>query len=180
MAADRLQPRYHPGMSVVTLSPVALTDATDLIRSNRDSRAHHAPWSHPFVDQNGFDRWFGSLAKGTDVALVAREERSGAVAGVTHLSQISRGVLENCYLGFHGNVALAGRGLMTEAIRLTVRHAFDRLALHRVEANVQPGNARSLALIRRVGFQREGFSPRYLRIDGAWRDHERWAMLADD
>jgi ribosomal-protein-alanine N-acetyltransferase len=180
MAADRLQPRYHPGMPIVILSLVVRTDATELIRANQDSRAHHAPWVYPFTDQDGFDKWFGRLVEGMDIALVARDERFGIVAGVAHLSQISRGALESCYLDFYGNVALAGRGLMTEAVRLTVRHAFDRLALHRVEANVQPGNVRSLALIRRVGFRREGFSPRYLRIDGAWRDHERWAVLADD
>ncbi len=167
-------------MSIVTLSPAARTDAAELIRANGDSRAHHAPWAHPFTDQEGFDRWFGSLIEGTDSALVAREEQSGAVVGVTHLSQVSRGALESCYLGFHGSAALARRGLMTEAVRLAVRHAFDAAGLHRVEANVQPGNVRSLALVRRVGFRREGFSPRYLRIDGVWRDHERWAVLADD
>ena len=167
-------------MPIVTLSPVARTDAADLIRANRDSRAHHVPGVHPFTDQDGFDRWFGRLVEATDSALVAREGQSGAVVGMTHLSQISRGALESSYLGFYGNAALAGRGLMTEAVRLTLHHAFNVLALHRVEANVQPGNTRSLALIRRAGFRREGFSPRYLRIDGAWRDHERWAVLADD
>ncbi len=167
-------------MSIVTLSPAARTDAAELVRANQDSRAHHAPWVHPFTDQDGFDRWFSRLVEGTDVALIAREQESDGVVGVMHLSQISRGVLQSCYLGFHGNAAFAGRGLMTEAVRLVVRHAFDGLGLHRVEANVQPGNLRSLALLRRVGFRREGFSPRYLRIDGAWRDHERWAVLADD
>ncbi len=72
-------------MPVVTLSPATLADATDLIRANRDSRAHHAPWVRPFTDQDGFDRWFGRLVEGTDVALVAREERSGSIVGVTHL-----------------------------------------------------------------------------------------------
>lgn len=167
-------------MSVVTLSPVTHTDAAELVQANQGSRAHHAPWVYPFTDQDGFDRLFASLVEGKDIALVAREKQSRGIVGVTHLSQISRGVMQSCYLGFYGNMAVAGRGLMTEAVRLAVHHAFDGLALHRVEANVQPGNIRSLALLRRVGFRREGFSPRYLRIDGTWRDHERWAVLADD
>jgi len=73
----------------------------------------------------------------------------------------------------------AGRVLMTEAVGLAERHAFDTLGLHRAEANVQPGNARSIELILRPGFTQEGLSPRYLRIGGEWRDHERWARLAD-
>jgi ribosomal-protein-alanine N-acetyltransferase len=54
------------------------------------------------------------------------------------------------------------------------------MSLHRVEANIQPNNAASIALVKRCGFRLEGFSPRYLKIAGEWRDHERWALLADE
>jgi len=69
---------------------------------------------------------------------------------------------------------------MTEAIQLMLQYAFTQLKLHRLEANIQPDNAASLALIKRACFVREGYSRRYLKICGRWRDHERWAILAED
>jgi RimJ/RimL family protein N-acetyltransferase len=66
---------------------------------------------------------------------------------------------------------------MSEALPLALGQAFRRLKLHRVEANVQPGNRASLRVIRRLGFRREGYSPRCLKLGGRWRDHERWALL---
>jgi ribosomal-protein-alanine N-acetyltransferase len=69
---------------------------------------------------------------------------------------------------------------MREAVGLVVTHAFHDLGLHRVEANIQPANQPSRALVQSLGFRQEGFSPRYLKINGEWRDHERWAVLADE
>ena len=69
---------------------------------------------------------------------------------------------------------------MTEGLQLALQHAFTTLKLHRLEANIQPRNRASIALVKRCRFRREGFSPRYLKIGGRWRDHERWAMLAED
>ena len=69
---------------------------------------------------------------------------------------------------------------MTEGLAQALRWIFGELRLHRVEANIQPGNAASRALARRLGFRREGLSPRYLKVGGRWRDHERWALTVDD
>jgi ribosomal-protein-alanine N-acetyltransferase len=69
---------------------------------------------------------------------------------------------------------------MTEGVALAVAYAFGTLGLHRVEANIRPENAPSRALVQRLGFRQEGYSPRYLKIGGRWRDHERWAMLRED
>jgi ribosomal-protein-alanine N-acetyltransferase len=164
-------------MSPVSLAPATRADAADLIQGNVDSRAYHAPWAEPFTDWDGFQRWFGGLLTPANVGLVARAE--GAIVGVVNISQIVRGAFQSAYLGYYGMRPMAGRGLMTEAVRLATRYAFDELGLHRLEANIQPGNAASLALAARLGFRREEFSPRYLRIAGDWRDHERWALLAD-
>jgi ribosomal-protein-alanine N-acetyltransferase len=96
-----------------------------------------------------------------------------------NLSQIFRGNFQSAYLGYFIGSEYAGRGYMGEALRLVLRHAFTTLDLHRLETNIQPGNAASLALVQRAGFAREGFSRGYLKVGGRWRDHERWAMLAD-
>ena len=165
---------------LVTLRSAQRVDAPELIQANIDSHSHHHPWAQPFTDQDGFDTWFGDTFTGANAGLVARETASGEIVGVVNLSQIFRRGFQNAYLGYYGMAASAGRGLMTEAVRLAARYAFDEIGLHRLEANIQPDNTRSLALARRVGFRREGFSPRYLRIDGVWRDHERWALLADE
>lgn len=69
---------------------------------------------------------------------------------------------------------------MTQALRAAIRFAFGDLGLHRLEANIQPENRASIALVQRLGFRQEGLSPRYLHIGGEWRDHERWALLADE
>jgi ribosomal-protein-alanine N-acetyltransferase len=165
--------------SRVSIARGALTDRADLIRANQDSRAHHLPWAEPFTDDAGFDVWFARSLTGPNVGLVAREIASARVVGIVNISNIVLGAFRSAYLGYYGMAWCAGRGLMTEAVGLAVRYAFDTLGLHRVEANIQPGNAPSIALVRRLGFTKEGFSPRYLRIGGDWRDHERWARLAD-
>jgi [ribosomal protein S5]-alanine N-acetyltransferase len=168
-------------MPRVILAPATRADAAELIRGNLESREHHHPWATPFTDQAGFDAWLGRTLTGPHVGLVVREATSGGVVGVVNLMEIvANPFYQGAYLGYYGLAALAGRGLMTEAVRLATVHAFQVLGLHRLEANIQPSNARSIALVKRLGFRLEGFSPRYLRMAGEWRDHERWALLADE
>ena len=69
---------------------------------------------------------------------------------------------------------------MKDGLAQVITHAFKTMKLHRLEANIQPGNQPSKALVKKLGFRREGFSPRYLKINGRWRDHERWAILSED
>jgi ribosomal-protein-alanine N-acetyltransferase len=120
-------------------------------------------------------------AKSTDVeSLLVCLREDGAIVGVYNISQIFYGPLRGAYLGYYAFEPFAGKGFMRDGLRLVLRYAFGQLGLHRLEANIQPDNRRSLALVADAGFRHEGFSPRYLKIAGRWRDHERWAILAED
>ena len=164
----------------VRLLKVVAEDGPDLIQSNLDSRDLHKPWASPFIDEQGFQRWLEVAGAETHAGLVARLVKTGEIVGVVNISQIFMGAFQSAYLGYYGSIHCAGRGLMTEAVQTAAHFAFTQLGLHRLEANIQPGNVRSIELVRRLGFRKEGFSPKYLKIAGEWRDHERWAMLADE
>jgi ribosomal-protein-alanine N-acetyltransferase len=83
-------------------------------------------------------------------------------------------------MGYRIGAPFAGKGYMTEGMMLVLRYAFTKMKLHRLEANIQPGNTASIALVKRLGFTKEGFSRRYLKVSGRWCDHERWAIISDD
>jgi ribosomal-protein-alanine N-acetyltransferase len=154
--------------------------ATEFLAAVRRSRRLHGRWVSPPSTPAAYRAWLRRLRRPSHAAYLVRLRDSGALVGVVNLNEIVRGVFRSAYLGYYVFRPYERRGLMTEAVRLAVRAAFRRLGLHRVEANVQPGNRASLRLVRRLGFRREGYSPRYLRIQGRWRDHERWALLADE
>lgn len=107
-------------------------------------------------------------------------DRDRRICGVINLSEIVRGSFQSAYMGYYALAPHAGKGYMSAGIDLVLERVFGELRLHRVEANIQPKNRRSIELVRRAGFRLEGLSPRYLRIAGRWRDHERWAMTIED
>ena len=104
----------------------------------------------------------------------------GQLCGVINLSEIVRGSFQSGYLGYYALAPHAGKGFMSAGLELVLTRAFGELGLHRLEANIQPRNKRSIALVRAAGFRLEGLSRRYLRIGGRWRDHERWAITVED
>ncbi len=120
-----------------------------------------------------------SVKEENECFLICRAQDE-AIVGMINLSQIFRGVFQNAYLGYGLGVKFTGQGLMTEAVELILRFAFKDLKLHRIEANVQPNNTSSIAVLRKTGFTKEGFSRKYLKVGGRWRDHERWAIIAED
>lgn len=168
----------------VYLRPPRRADATAFLAATRASRALHGRWTRPpetaarymayverFAPRGGVQTHAGFLVFGRG---------DDALVGVFNFSEIVLGAFRSTYLGYFGFAPHAGRGLMTEGMALALDVAFRRLGLHRVEVNIQPTNARSLALAQRIGFTREGYSRRYVKIAGRWRDHVRFAMLAED
>lgn len=161
-------------------------DEAEFVALRLDSREFLEPWEPiPPAGSDGFDGVaFARMLAASDTErsqrfLVCREA-DRRILGQASLGEIIRGSLEQAFLGYWIAQPYARMGYMTEAIQLVLARAFGPLRLHRVEANIQPHNAPSIALARRVGMRREGFSPRYLRIRGAWTDHERWAITAED
>jgi ribosomal-protein-alanine N-acetyltransferase len=105
---------------------------------------------------------------------------SGELAGVISINEIVREVFQSGYLGYYAFVPHAGRGYMRAGLSEVLRLAFRDYGLHRLEANIQPGNVGSIALVSGLGFRHEGYSRRYLKLGGRWRDHERWALTIED
>jgi len=144
------------------------------------SRKLHKPWVRAPSTAVAYRAYVRRVRTPTHVGYLIRLRSSGELVGVAGISEIVRGSLRSAYLGYYALAPHERQGLMTEGLSLVIKQAFGALRLHRLEANVQPSNRASLRLIRRLGFHREGFSPRYLKIRGRWRDHERWALLADE
>ena len=167
-------------LSPVTIRPVQASDGAELVTANLASIALHEPWVSPCRDDASFLGYLARCDGERSMGFIARERESGRIVGVVNLNEIVRGFFQSAYMGYYGMAGMEGRGLMSEAVSLVVTQAFEELGLHRVEANIQPANQPSRALVQRLGFRQEGFSPRYLRINGEWRDHERWAVVADE
>jgi [ribosomal protein S5]-alanine N-acetyltransferase len=164
----------------VHLRALSAQDEAEFLRLVRASRRLHRPWAYPPDSPEGFADLLRRQDAPTEAVFLVCRNEDGAIVGMTTLGQIFLGALRSAYLGYFGFAPHQGHGSMTEGVRLTLRYAFRSIRLHRVEANVQPGNERSIALVRRLGFRFEGFSPRYLKIGGRWCDHERYALLAGE
>ena len=164
----------------MVLRDLALADREAFLAMVRESRDLHQPWTYPPERADQFDDLVTRAAREDFVCLAAVRADDGDLVGVFTISQIVRGYFQSAYLGYYANARHAGKGLMSEAMQLVLDLSFGPLALHRLEANIQPANAPSIALARRAGFRLEGYSPRYLLIGGRWRDHERYAITVEE
>jgi ribosomal-protein-alanine N-acetyltransferase len=151
-----------------------------LARLYRASRKHLRGLASTNYDRAKFDQMLGDAASNSNEYFLICRNEDDAIIGQINLSQIFRKGFQNAYLGYQLFAGFTGNGYMTEAVAQMLSFAFRDLALHRVEANVQPTNLPSIKVLVRNGFTKEGFSRRYLKIGGRWRDHERWAIIRED
>ena len=173
--------------SRVSIRPPRTSDRDAFLAAVHRSRRLHCPWVYPPNSAVSVQKALKSWRRPGRAAFFVWGKppnligvKGGDLIGVINISEIVRGPLKSAYLGYFAFEPFAGRGLMAEGLRQVITHAFQKLKLHRLEANIQPRNRRSIRLVKRLGFRKEGFSPRYVKIGGRWRDHERWALLAED
>ncbi|MDG4758288.1 GNAT family protein [Micromonospora sp. WMMD710] len=154
------------------------TDADEFVAATRRSRDLHHPWLVAPTSAEEYDRYLARIRRRDSAGYLICDRASGAIAGYVNISGIVLGALRGGFLGYAAFAPFSGTGHASAGIALVIDHAFTTAGLHRLEANIQPGNEPSRRVARKLGFRLEGFSPNYLFVDGEWRDHERWAITA--
>jgi len=151
----------------------------EFLAAVRRSRALHGRWVSPPETPEKFDAYLKRARNETHLSYWVLTDRS-ELAGVFNISEIVRGSFCSAYLGYYAFAPHHGHGYMKKGLCAILSEAFGRQRLHRLEANIQPENEASRRLVKGAGFRLEGFSPRYLKVAGRWRDHERWAITAEE
>jgi len=189
VALPFLRPAY-PTLSGnrVMLRPPQSGDYAQWARVRETSRAFLTPWEPKWtVDELERSAWRQRLrryreemAQGTGMPFLIFETATGALAGGISIGNIRYGVAQTGQVGYWMGRDHAGKGLMREALAAVVEHGFETLRLHRIEAACIPDNDRSIHVLEKAGFRREGLLRSYLRINGVWRDHILYARIAGD
>lgn len=162
----------------VYLRLVAKRDRAEFLDLMQRSKHLHQPWISPPLTESTFHSYLKRTEQDDHEGQLVCLRGSEAIVGVINLNNIVRGSFLSASLGYYVAAPYAGRGYMREGLELVQAHAFCQLGLHRLEANIQPDNHRSIDFVRRAGFSNEGVSKAYLFIAGAWRDHERWTSFS--
>jgi ribosomal-protein-alanine N-acetyltransferase len=161
------------------IQPASTQHEAAFLTAVRRSASLHRPWVKPPARRAEFRAYLAKQDGERNMALLVLTAAEELVGGV-NVSEIVRGSFQSAYLGYYAFVPFQGRGHMTAALARVVSLVFRKHGLHRLEANVQPDKRASIALVERLGFRKEGLSPRYLKIGGRWRDHERWAITREE
>ena len=139
----------------IHLRPPEPSDAPAFLAAVAASRRLHGRWVTPPADAVAYLAWLDRMRQPGQQSFLVLRRGDDSLVGVVNLSHIVMGALRSAYLGYYAFAPNAGQGLMSEGLQAVCRHAFQVLKLHRVEANIQPDNAASIALARRCGFRQE-------------------------
>lgn len=161
----------------VYLRHVRESDRREFVELMRQSTHLHNPWISPPTNSKGFSQYLARTASSDHEGFVIATYAADSIVGVINVNNIVRGSFLNASLGYYVGAPYLGKGYMLEGLNLVKQYAFSTMNLHRLEANIQPENARSIALVKACGFRFEGIAPGFLFINGAWRDHERWTCI---
>jgi len=156
---------------------VTSSDRREMLALAESSRELHTPWITPPLTTHMFRAYLRRTQRDDHEGYVVCLHETDEIAGVININNVIGGSFRSASLGYYAAQSHAGKGYMREGLLQVKAHAFRKLGLHRVEANIQPANAPSIRLVRSCGFEREGLSRQFLFINGAWRDHERWAAI---
>lgn len=146
----------------------------------RRNAFYHKPWVYHSDDPAYYDQYLMRIKRGITQGCFIFDHQREQLVGVVNINNIMLGPIRAASLGYYADEAYAGRGYMREGMALALDYAVKDIGLHRIEANIQPGNEPSRRLVQKLGFRNEGFSPKYLQIGGKWCDHERWAILDEE
>ena len=163
----------------VHIRHVESRDKSEILALNQASVGLHSPWIAAPVTSHSFRSYYRRTLQEDYEGILCCLNNTEQILGVFNLNGIVRGSFQSATLGYYSTSGNTGKGYMTEGLELVLLHAFENLGLHRIEANIQPNNDPSRKLVQRCGFVLEGFSPKFLFIDGKWRDHERWVAMDD-
>ena len=166
-------------MGLVRLRRLKATDEKIFMGLIRRSRELHRSWVQVPTSAKAFQRYVQEMNTANDQAYVAIRTDTQEMVGVVELQDIFRGDFQNAYLIYYGFAGQLQQGFMKAAVQQVIAKAFGPMKLHRLEANIQPNNLASIALLKGCGFEKEGMSRKFLRKNGEWQDHERWALLND-
>ena len=166
-------------MNTITIREPKAEDRDAFLQAMQGSQTLHHPWVKSPLTPQQFDEYFQRFQQENQKSFLVCDP-SGKIVGVFNVSEIVRGFFQNAYLGFYSVAEYTGKGYMSAGLKLVLHNVFEEMKLHRIEANIQPGNIHSINLVTTNGFRKEGYSPNYLKVNNEWRDHERWALTYED
>jgi [ribosomal protein S5]-alanine N-acetyltransferase len=172
----------------VLLRAPTIADFAQWVELREESRAFLSPWepAWPADDltkisfRRRLRRYQRDIRNGVGFPFLVLSPDGETLLGGLTLAHIQRGVTQSGVLGYWMGAPYAGRGLMSASVRAVAEYAFDTLHLNRLEAACLPHNTASIRLLEKVGFTREGYARKYLRIDGRWRDHILFGLVRGD